>query len=142
MYYSFKLYMNNTFASNFKFNKWSVKLFVIYFQLDVTGDASAIIGLKNTPSCPATAEEWQKQAKIWKCESIKTIAKATLKYHCLLNHWRNETLEFCGEEKTIIGKKIIYTYGLYSCTMLVIFHQFDFMIMCHSLYVSFFKKNT
>lgn len=24
--------------------------------------------------------------------------------------------------------------------MLVIFHQFDFMIMCHSLYVSFLKK--
>lgn len=81
-----------------------ILLCVTMRQLDVTGDASAIIGLKNTPSCPATAEEWKKQAKIWKCESIKTIAKATLKYHCLLNHWRNETLEFCGEEKTIIGQ--------------------------------------
>lgn len=72
-------------------------------QLEVTGDASHIIRLKNVASCPATAEEWKKQAKIWNCESIITTVHITLKYHCLLNHWRNETLEFCGEEKPIIG---------------------------------------
>nr|XP_034317196.1 uncharacterized protein LOC105321263 isoform X2 [Crassostrea gigas] len=71
-------------------------------QLEVTGDASHIIGLKNVASCPATAEEWKKQAKIWNCKSIITTVNITLKYHCLINHWRNETLEFCGEEKPII----------------------------------------
>lgn len=77
-----------------------ILLCVTVRQLDVTGDASHIVGVKHTPSCPATLEEWKKQAETWNCQSIK----ATLKYHCLLNHWRNETLELCGEEKDIIGK--------------------------------------
>lgn len=77
-----------------------ILLCVTVRQPDVTGDASHIVGVTNTSSCPATLEEWKKQAEIWNCQSIKS----TLKYHCLLNHWRNETLKLCGEEKDIIGK--------------------------------------
>lgn len=79
----------------------------------------------------------KKQAELWNCKSMITIVYVTLKYHCLLNHWRNETLEFCGEEKTIIGKNnwyllYIQLYNAY------IFHQFNFIIMCHYLICIFF----
>lgn len=34
----------------------------------------------------------------------------TLKYHCLVNHWGNESVELCGEESEIIGKYISLIY--------------------------------
>lgn len=58
MYYLFKFYMNNIFVLNFKFNKWLVKLFVIYFQFDVIGDVFVIIGFKNMLFCLVIVEEW------------------------------------------------------------------------------------
>lgn len=74
-------------------------------QLDVTCDAlpGPVIGVKNTPNCPLTALEWKKRAETMDCESMLYTVKVPLKYHCLLNHWGNETLELCGEESEIIG---------------------------------------
>ncbi|XP_056014032.1 serine-rich adhesin for platelets-like isoform X3 [Ostrea edulis] len=51
-------------------------------------------------SCPKNKEEWEKASRLKNCESIAVIQNCTapvnFKYHCLMNHWRNTTLEVCA----------------------------------------------
>lgn len=74
-------------------------------QLDVTGDTlpGLVIVVNSTSSCPSTAEKWNERAEKINCESMLSTVNATLKYHCLVNHWGNESIELCGEESEIIG---------------------------------------
>lgn len=74
-------------------------------QLDVTGDTlpGLVIVVNSTSSCPSTAEKWNARAEKVNCESMLSTVNVTLKYHCLVNHWGNESVELCGEESEIIG---------------------------------------
>ncbi|XP_056014187.1 uncharacterized protein LOC125677708 isoform X2 [Ostrea edulis] len=51
-------------------------------------------------SCPKNKEEWGKASRLKNCESIAVIQNCTapvhFQYHCLMNHWRNATLEVCA----------------------------------------------
>ncbi|XP_062618426.1 uncharacterized protein LOC134280013 [Saccostrea cucullata] len=50
--------------------------------------------------CPTSQEEWEKAAERKNCESIAAIQNCTdrskFQYHCLMNHWKNATLEVCA----------------------------------------------
>ncbi|XP_062577803.1 uncharacterized protein LOC134239648, partial [Saccostrea cucullata] len=50
--------------------------------------------------CPTSQEEWTKAAERKNCESIAVIQNCTdrskFQYHCLMNHWKNATLEVCA----------------------------------------------
>eukprot|EP00105_Crassostrea_gigas_P004584 XP_011417834.1 PREDICTED: uncharacterized protein LOC105321267 [Crassostrea gigas] len=74
-------------------------------QLDVTGDTlpGLVIVVNSTSSCPSTAEKWNARAEKVNCKSMLSTVNVTLKYHCLVNHWGNESVELCGEESEIIG---------------------------------------
>lgn len=74
-------------------------------QLDVTGDTlpGLVIVVNSTSSCPSTAEKWNARAEKVNCESMLSTVNVNLKYHCLVNHWGNESVELCGEESEIIG---------------------------------------
>ncbi|XP_062604833.1 uncharacterized protein LOC134266628 [Saccostrea cucullata] len=49
--------------------------------------------------CPKSQEEWENAAERKNCESIAVIQNCTdrsrFQYHCLMNHWKNATLEVC-----------------------------------------------
>ncbi|XP_056014120.1 uncharacterized protein LOC125645871 isoform X2 [Ostrea edulis] len=51
-------------------------------------------------SCPKNKEELEKASRLKNCESIAVIQNCTapvkFQYHCLMNHWRNATLEVCA----------------------------------------------
>uniref|UniRef100_K1Q1J6 Uncharacterized protein n=1 Tax=Magallana gigas TaxID=29159 RepID=K1Q1J6_MAGGI len=67
--------------------------------LDESQSQPQVIDVQKVPSCPASKKKWLEDAIAKKCSS-KNVA---LKYHCLLNHWRNQSFVFCGEDKHIIG---------------------------------------
>lgn len=69
--------------------------------------------IKYVKECPTNVEEWNIAARRKNCESIQqncseSIASNTqqfvFQYHCLINVWRNATLEVCALNRTILGK--------------------------------------
>lgn len=69
--------------------------------------------IKYVKECPTNVEEWNIAARRKNCESIQqncseSIATNTqqfvFQYHCLINVWRNATLEVCALNRTILGK--------------------------------------
>ncbi|XP_052711970.1 uncharacterized protein LOC128186230 [Crassostrea angulata] len=59
--------------------------------------------------CPTTKTEWDQAASRKKCShmSAKCGTKSPV-YHCLLNQWRNETVEVCASNWYISGFCAIY----------------------------------
>lgn len=78
-------------------------LALIVCQLDVNSHAAFITGVEKVSSCPATRKEWKLAERKKNCGAQKIESNVTLKYHCLLNHWRNTTYELCGEREVLIG---------------------------------------
>nr|XP_022286559.1 uncharacterized protein LOC111099537 isoform X2 [Crassostrea virginica] len=55
--------------------------------------------VKKVKSCPQTAEEWRNAADKKGCESHNH----SFLYHCVMNTWRNETVEVCALAIRIVG---------------------------------------
>lgn len=53
-------------------------------------------------SCPQTEEEWEKAAAKKNCEDF-THPCHTYIYHCVINAWKNATVEVCAPSKLIVG---------------------------------------
>lgn len=97
-----------------------------------------MIVVNSTSSCPSTAEKWNARAEKVNCESMLSTVNDTLKYHCLVNHWGNKSVEVCGEESEIIGK---YIFLIYFINITYIFSQNSnylkhnpvfYMFVCHT----------
>ena len=80
--------------------------------------------LKSTPtisyvkSCPKNKSEWDSAANRKQCSSIADDLKcatptSNFKYHCLLNRWRNATLEVCTSVFHLQGTFFTYSYNLW-----------------------------
>lgn len=74
--------------------------------------------IRYVPQCPTNTKEWNVAARRKNCESIqqncsKTIAsnnqRYVFQYHCVINVWRNATLEVCALNRTILGKILYFT---------------------------------
>lgn len=75
---------------------------ILFFDVSQLGDnqnEAQIIDVQKVSSCPSTKGKWLKDAATKNCSS----RSITFKYHCLLNHWRNQSYVLCGEDKYIIG---------------------------------------
>ena len=57
--------------------------------------------VQKVKSCPKTAEEWGNAADKKGCEKVNN----SFIYHCVMNTWRNETVEVCAAWTNIIGKR-------------------------------------
>lgn len=55
-------------------------------------------------SCPKTAREWNEAAKKKGCRN-NTHSCTSFEYHCVMNAWRNETIEVCAPSWSIVGTK-------------------------------------
>eukprot|EP00105_Crassostrea_gigas_P044115 XP_019928263.1 PREDICTED: uncharacterized protein LOC109620391 [Crassostrea gigas] len=82
--------------------------------------------------CPTDFRSWEIAAKKMNCESIEercsdsfNTRRHQFQYHCVINAWRNVTLEVCAPNRTIFGycteysingKVIQENYGAYCST--------------------------
>nr|XP_022346067.1 uncharacterized protein LOC111138409 isoform X1 [Crassostrea virginica] len=58
--------------------------------------------LKIVRRCPANGTEWEREAKIKNCSKIHGINGCQkVEYHCLVNAYRNETIEICSTPRII-----------------------------------------
>ncbi|XP_078333685.1 uncharacterized protein LOC111101383 [Crassostrea virginica] len=62
-------------------------------------------------ACPLTKEEWIKASDRKKCGNDNHACSSFI-YHCVLNTWRNETLELCAPSINIVGHSCVeYNVG-------------------------------
>lgn len=71
------------------------------------------------PVCPTSKIEWDNAALKKNCSKIAklqncTTATDTFMYHCVINGYRNETLEVCAVKRIIIGTPYILSNDLFS----------------------------
>lgn len=63
------------------------------------------------PSCPTSKQEWDVAASKKNCEQLaaKALCNTSEKpyfYHCVINGFRNQTLEVCAPRKIIFGNLV------------------------------------
>lgn len=63
---------------------------------------SAITATK-VKSCPQNYNEWNKAAVKKGCGKMPHTC-SSFEYHCVINAWRNETIEVCAPKRRIIGQ--------------------------------------
>lgn len=65
--------------------------------------------VQSVPNCPTTEAEMDEAAQKKKCELMADTKNCDGKpvYHCLLNQWRNETLEMCTSPWYISGTHLV-----------------------------------
>lgn len=69
---------------------------------DINECNESISTTKIVNSCPKTAREWNEAAKKKGCKNI-THSCTSFEYHCVMNAWRNETIEVCAPSWSIVG---------------------------------------
>lgn len=68
----------------------------------------AVASVKTVASCPTSISEWNFAARKKNCSELaqrqhcSTVEKFV--YHCVINGYRNETLEVCAPLRIIFGK--------------------------------------
>lgn len=69
-------------------------------------------------SCPTSQIEWDTAARKKNCSRIASQQNCApvekFRYHCVINGYRNETLEVCAPSRIIFGVSIIYIFYTYS----------------------------
>ncbi|XP_078333757.1 uncharacterized protein LOC111101739 isoform X2 [Crassostrea virginica] len=76
---------------------------ILYFARIFVNADECIVSkstVKKVKSCPQTAEEWGNAADKKGCEKVNN----SFIYHCVMNTWRNETVEVCALAIRIVGK--------------------------------------
>ncbi|XP_062602591.1 uncharacterized protein LOC134264307 [Saccostrea cucullata] len=74
----------------------------------------SILTLRFVEKCPEDKESWARAAQRLNCESISQSCAESLKppfrnqnyifqYHCVINSYRNATMEVCALNRTILG---------------------------------------
>ncbi|XP_062592471.1 uncharacterized protein LOC134253914 [Saccostrea cucullata] len=62
-------------------------------------------------TCPKTEQEWKEAASRKGCNKISHSC-SSFEYHCVINAWKNETVEVCAPIKNIVGNVCTeYSFG-------------------------------
>lgn len=62
--------------------------------------------VKVVASCPTSKHEWDIAASKKNCEHLAALCNTSKKpylYHCVINGFRNQTLEVCAQGRIIFG---------------------------------------
>lgn len=96
----------------------------------------AVASVALVTSCPTSKSEWDIAAHKKNCSEIASQQNCApvdmFSYHCVINGYRNETLEVCAPSRIIFGVSIIYnhiqfyTYSLYSFKVCSFFQNMKF----------------
>lgn len=68
----------------------------------------AVDSVEIVKSCPTSKTEWDNAARRKNCSGIALHQDCSpvekFQYHCVINGYRNETLEVCAPSRIIFGK--------------------------------------
>ncbi|XP_062601009.1 uncharacterized protein LOC134262652 [Saccostrea cucullata] len=78
---------------------------LIIKKVNVHVTSSCLSDVERTTSCPATKNLWTASAIRKNCSKTPPNCNplVPMKYHCLINAWRNSTFELCSHDTEIIG---------------------------------------
>ena len=72
-----------------------------------------VLDLKAVWMCPTSSDEYDRAANKTQCSKLASqlncSAPDKYKYHCVINFFKNETVEACAPEKKIFGKIFVYS---------------------------------
>lgn len=80
----------------------SVQLQILVKADNKCNESNATAKIVN--SCPTTARDWNEAANRKGCRNM-THSCTSFEYHCVMNAWRNETIEVCAPSWSIVGTK-------------------------------------
>lgn len=100
--------------------------------IPVSADAycpEIVNSVEEVASCPTTKQENDRAASKKNCSRISLGKKCNnyqLSYHCIINGYRNQTLEVCAPSKRIVGGNVLHiciyiSTGTYSLTEVNLF---------------------
>lgn len=76
----------------------------------------AVNSVKIVDSCPTSKTEWDAAARKKNCSRIALQQDCSLiekfQYHCVINGYRNETMEVCAPSRIIFGKLLFIFFFL------------------------------
>ena len=85
------------------------------FYLQILGNGDGCIQSAKTvelvESCPQTWQAWEEAAVRKNCGGIPNSCSSFV-YHCVMNTWRNLTIEVCAPSRNIVGKKLLKSQRL------------------------------
>lgn len=94
--------------------KTKSSIFSISFQKFCSSkseDCPNVLSIKAVGKCPTNKEEYNVAASIKQCSQIAAKHNCSTAYryiyHCVINSFRNGTLEACAPEKIIFGKMFL-----------------------------------
>lgn len=71
----------------------------------------AVDSVTSVISCPTSEEEWESAARRKNCHGTATqqtcAEPETFLYHCVINEYKNETLEVCAPRRLMTGSIFI-----------------------------------
>lgn len=72
----------------------------------------AVGSIEYVVSCPTSKQEWDTAASKKNCSRLASHQNCSsveqFKYHCVINGFRNATLEVCAPSRIIFGISVIY----------------------------------
>lgn len=93
-------------------NKFHLYMGFVLLQIQISQGISrycqeAVDNAESVSSCPTSKKEWDIAARKKNCSKIASHQKCSsvekFQYHCVLNGYRNETLEVCAPSRVIFG---------------------------------------
>lgn len=92
----------------------------------------AVFGINIVQSCPTSKEEWNRAAYDKNCTELAqrnncTPVSERLEYHCVINTFKNETLEVCAPARVIFGNVVILLFCLSNCKILIHFYELMYL---------------
>lgn len=65
-----------------------------------------VVNVRNVPRCPANKTEWDTAAQAKNCGTVikECPDQEKFQYHCLINSYRDATIDMCTPKKFIFGK--------------------------------------
>lgn len=88
----------------------AIILFICSKVNAITFCEKSTMTIKYVEKCPTDAKSWKIAAEKMNCESIEhhcsdsfNTGRHQFQYHCVINAWRNATLEVCAPNRTILG---------------------------------------
>lgn len=99
--------------------------FLLQLCIGANGDCTEAVAqsVVNVPSCPTSKDEREMAANIKNCSKLayQQNCSDVLVYHCVINGFRNETLEVCATKRLIDGDVYALIYILYSISFCCFF---------------------
>ncbi|XP_062597133.1 uncharacterized protein LOC134258595 isoform X2 [Saccostrea cucullata] len=84
---------------------------IIHFTLShVTAEnngacLASIPTISHVSHCPLTIEKWNERASKKRCQDIPQHCSEDFSYHCVINSFRNATIEVCAKPRQIAGSQ-------------------------------------